>query len=72
MTRRKIEVMLVACLNVALIMSFISMGGKEKKARGRQKKTRIENKRDKGIPVSDFPNRFCYCRIHINSIEFKV
>lgn len=64
--------MLVACLNVALIVSFISMGEKRKRQEAGRKKTRIENKRDKGIPVSDFPDRFCYCRIHINSIEFKM
>lgn len=45
MTGRKIEVMLVGCLNVALIMVFISVGGREKGYRQEgKKKTRIENK----------------------------
>lgn len=44
MIGRKIEVMLVGCLNVALIMLFISVGEREKSNRQEEKKTRIENK----------------------------
>lgn len=43
MALRKIEVTLVSCLNVALVMSFISVGEKEKGNR-QEEKIRIENK----------------------------
>lgn len=51
----------MGCSDVALIMSFISTGKREKgNKQEREKKKRKENKNDKGISVSGFPNRFCY------------